>query len=215
MSSVGAFPVRPFLTKSCWCPWQCTEESLCTEGTGKEFSVFRRVTYSCFFKMLENCILFCSSSCFLGSRRGGRGRQSVKNTWHLRASSYSRSFLNPSNKKNVLILCSNPLYSRPTKCINTFVAFEDFAFWMEFLLWALSARSDVLLPLRRKLPVVAGIKLCRLKLYNSTSQKGIEGYCMYSSVLATVIWMLYSLLLFYWFCIFILPSRTLNDVKLL
>lgn len=125
MSSVGAFPVRPFLTKSCWCPWQCTEESLCTEGTVKEFSIFRCVTYSCFFKMLENCILFCSSSCFLGSRRGGRGRQSEKNTWHLRASSYSRSFLNPSNKKNVLILCSNPLYSRPTKCINTFFAFED------------------------------------------------------------------------------------------
>lgn len=38
---------------------------------------------------------------------------------------------------------------------------------------------------------------------------------MYNTVLAIVIWMLYSLLLFYWFCVFILPTRMLSDVKLL
>lgn len=48
-----------------------------------------------------------------------------RNTCHVRASSCCCSFLNPSNKKNVLILCSHHLYPRPTKCINTFFAFED------------------------------------------------------------------------------------------
>lgn len=82
---------------------------------------FQAVTYPCFCKMLKNChSLF--SPCFL---RGRRGKAVRKNTCHLRASSCSRSFLKPSNKKNGLILCSKHLYPRPTKYINTFFAFED------------------------------------------------------------------------------------------
>lgn len=56
---------------------------------------------------------------------GQEGEAVRRNTCCLRASSCSRSFLNPSNKKNVLILCSNHLYPRPTKCITTFFSFKD------------------------------------------------------------------------------------------
>lgn len=83
-----------------------------------------------FSRCSKTAILFCFSSCFWGA--GGKGGGGRKNTHNLRASSYSRSFLNPRNKKNVLILCSNHLYPRPTKCINTFFAFEDLSFEWNF-----------------------------------------------------------------------------------
>lgn len=124
MSSVGAFPVRPFLTKSCRCPWQC-KESLCIEGSVQEFSIFRMCYLFMFFQDARKLHSLLFLFMFFGEQEGREGEAVRKNTCHLRASSYSTSFLNPSNKKNVLILCSNNLYSRPTKCINTFFAFED------------------------------------------------------------------------------------------
>lgn len=92
---------------------------------------FQAVLPICVFsRCCKAAILFCFSSCFWGGRREGRGGR--KHTRTLRASSYSRSFLYPRNKKNILILCSDHLYPRPTKCINTFFTCEDLSFEWNF-----------------------------------------------------------------------------------
>lgn len=71
VSSVGAFSVKPFLAKSCQCPWQCTPP-LCTEGTVHEFSIFRLCYRSMFFQYAQKLpFSFVSLLVFWGA--GGEG----------------------------------------------------------------------------------------------------------------------------------------------
>lgn len=90
--------------------------------TSTVYSIFKLCYYPCFFQDAQKLTFsFVPLLVFWGKEEDAVRR----NTCHVRASSCCCSFLNPSNKKNVLILCSHHLYPRPTKCINTFFAFED------------------------------------------------------------------------------------------